>query len=387
MDIVIIGSEEVFEAEDLGTRTKQIADALAAKHRVLVVNNSYSVLSRIKNRLLGNKDLPKLYRKRKRGLRYSLLEKSESQFFLCTQFFLPESIRSSRATVGVIGRILSKSLEVLGFSPEVVLYADHRLINIQLPNVKTVFLPTDNMKYHPKKTSKSAEIDEAYLWASQQADAVVVASESQRNDFEREDVHILPNGISPRFLNEGECEIPEDLAELPPPRIVYAGILQSRFDTVLFQRVAQSLPDYSFALIGPLMEPQVFEELQKVANVYFLGKKDYSNLPLYLRHADCGVIPHKINEFTNSMSPLKLIEYLSSGIQVVSTPVNGTETFSPYISLATEAGDFAEKIREAVKDKETGKDQNTRRSLVENFTWEKRAEGLTELFTSLLAPD
>jgi len=58
-----------------------------------------------------------------------------------------------------------------------------------------------------------------------------------------------------------------------------------------------------------------------LANVHLLGQKRHDELPAYCKGFDAGVIPYRIDERMTFVNPLKLREYLSAGLPVVSTPV------------------------------------------------------------------
>ena len=56
-------------------------------------------------------------------------------------------------------------------------------------------------------------------------------------------------------------------------------------------------------------------------NVHLLGQKPHDELPAYCKGFDVGMIPYRIDERMTFVNPLKLREYLSAGLPVVSTPV------------------------------------------------------------------
>jgi glycosyltransferase involved in cell wall biosynthesis len=59
--------------------------------------------------------------------------------------------------------------------------------------------------------------------------------------------------------------------------------------------------------------------LERLPNVKLLGRKPYESLPSYLKGFDVGIIPFKLNELTRNVNPIKLREYLSAGLPVIST--------------------------------------------------------------------
>src|SRR5438876_11554672 len=63
------------------------------------------------------------------------------------------------------------------------------------------------------------------------------------------------------------------------------------------------------------------EGFSKYPNVHFLRRKDHSTLPAYCKGFAVGLIPYILNERVLHVNPIKLREYLSAGLPVVSTAV------------------------------------------------------------------
>ena len=59
------------------------------------------------------------------------------------------------------------------------------------------------------------------------------------------------------------------------------------------------------------------------AGALLLGAREHTAVPAYLKNADVLVVPHVVTEFTDSLDPIKVYEYLAAGRPVVSTPVAG----------------------------------------------------------------
>jgi glycosyltransferase involved in cell wall biosynthesis len=82
--------------------------------------------------------------------------------------------------------------------------------------------------------------------------------------------------------------------------------------------VAAELGDVSFVLIGP--DAMARKRLTPRANLHLLGSRPYESLPGYLRGADVGLIPFDVKghpSLVHNVHPLKLYEYLASGLPVV----------------------------------------------------------------------
>lgn len=133
----------------------------------------------------------------------------------------------------------------------------------------------------------------------------------------RKNVFLSRNAVNQfDFINE-KVEIPEDLACIPEPRIVYTGAIYEWFDMELFYGIVKANPSKSFVIIGFGKEELFYD---KPPNLYFLGAKNHSLLKNYLRHMQVGIIPFKAEtELIINCDPIKHYEYLASGIPVVTT--------------------------------------------------------------------
>jgi hypothetical protein len=155
----------------------------------------------------------------------------------------------------------------------------------------------------------------------EQADVVFATSQPLVRKAERwsDRVVYLPNGADvERFCKSNPSE-PEDLKEIPYPRILYVGAIAYWFDFELILHAARKRPNWSFVLVGPCGVEDRKDQLKELPNVYFLGQRDPGMVPAYMRYADIGLIPFKVNPLTHSVSPIKLFEYSMAGLPVVAS--------------------------------------------------------------------
>lgn len=128
----------------------------------------------------------------------------------------------------------------------------------------------------------------------------------------------LPNGVNYAHFSNGEGAVPSEYRNIPRPIALYVGAMDVWFDYRLMDEVARRLPAVSFVFIGP--KGLAMQRLQQRPNVHLLGRRSYADLPPYMRHADVGLIPFDVEnhaELVRSIHPLKLYEYLASGLPVV----------------------------------------------------------------------
>jgi teichuronic acid biosynthesis glycosyltransferase TuaH len=111
------------------------------------------------------------------------------------------------------------------------------------------------------------------------------------------------------------------------PYALYAGTLHTDrldVDLVLATAAALAAAGASLVLLGPdALDAPDRERLRSAPGVVVLGARAWSAIPGFLQHAHALVVPHVVDEFTDSLDPIKLYEYLAVGRPVVSTPVAG----------------------------------------------------------------
>ena len=156
---------------------------------------------------------------------------------------------------------------------------------------------------------------------------------------------IAPHGVDhaafARALDDS-VQIPADLAPLPRPRIGFYGTLRDWVDFELLATIARARPAWSIALIG-----QQLGDLSAIAglpNVHLLGQKRHDELPAYCKGFDVGIIPYRIDERMQYVNPLKLREYLSAGLPVVSTAVPEVVRYAHLCRIASTPAEFVAAI-------------------------------------------
>ncbi|MGE5620246.1 MAG: methyltransferase domain-containing protein [Sphingomonadaceae bacterium] len=250
----------------------------------------------------------------------------------------------------------------------------------------SVYHCTDEISGFPGYSPFITEI-EARVAA--RSDLVLASSDVLRESKSRYNPasHFVPNGADVELFEQAEGwqgAPPHDLLRLPPPRAGFVGQIEYRFDVDLLRQVAEMLPNWSFALIGPVQEGnREVETLRGIPNVHFLGLKERHRLPGYLAHLQVTLIPYKINRLTRGIYPLKLHEYLASGKPVVATPIPSLMGMGDTVYVAGDAPSFASAIERAVK--EDSEDRRRARTLrAREESWEARVSDIGRLLRAAL---
>lgn len=201
-----------------------------------------------------------------------------------------------------------------------------------LQHGKLVYHCVDDLSVVPGINLQAFNTEEQRLL--QQAQIVFTTSQTlaEKCATVNPNTHYLPNVVDAEHFAKARQPgpLPDDLAHIPEPRIVYCGALSDyKVDFQLIHEVALQRPDWHWVLIGEEREGQQNEQvaaLRNRANVHFLGHKPYAVLPEYLRGMAVGTLPSLINEYTRAMFPMKYYEYLAAGLPVVATPLEFTKT-------------------------------------------------------------
>ncbi len=164
-----------------------------------------------------------------------------------------------------------------------------------------------------------------------------------------QEIHLATHGVDQTLfaqaLDDG-TPVPDDIAALPKPVLGFYGTLQDWVDLDLIRLLAQRHPDWSIVLIGGVhVDISAFEG---VSNVHFLGRKSHADLPRYCKGFDVALIPYIITERMKYVNPIKLREYLSAGLPVVSTAVHEVTYYSDMCTVAETAEEFERGVVEAL---------------------------------------
>jgi len=98
----------------------------------------------------------------------------------------------------------------------------------------------------------------------------------------------------------------------------------TKVDVELLKGIASE--GMELALAGPLSidgidSDKEFTELFDLPEVTYLGNLALDDLAREVANSTVGLIPYNINSYTDGVFPMKVYEYLSAGLQVVSTPL------------------------------------------------------------------
>jgi glycosyltransferase involved in cell wall biosynthesis len=193
---------------------------------------------------------------------------------------------------------------------------------------------TDDWLAAPLSARERRRFEQLEQLALEDAASVVVCSPGLAHSRgQRRPVVLVPNAVDVAHFQHPR-ERPSDLPRSPVA--VYVGSLhESRLDIELVVEVARAQPELTLVLVGPnSLKRETRERLAFERNVVVLGVRPYHDVPAYIQHADLVIVPHLVNEFTESLDPIKAYECLASSTPTVATPVAGFRELAGGVALA-----------------------------------------------------
>ena len=373
-------------SEGFRTRDAHVFEHLARRsevEKILVVNRPTSMAELIVKRQGTHiKEGSQLYKRK--GV--CLTQTGEKTF--CIDIFLPDFLKVARQgkawwfTAFRYKRVTDAINEALGYlgmeSPLLLLQNPMAIGAYEGLNCgKFVFDAIDNWLYHPQMKDKEL-IKNNYRLVEKNADMIMTVSQALTELFpENKNVRWIPNGVDVDYFKGAFKSEPSEKMT-----VGYIGKIQDRVDFGLVESCLQKYPDFEFVFAGPALSQQDrIDELKKqYSNIKFLGDIHYTNLPETMKSFDIAVIPHKVDEFTASMNPLKLYEYLAAGKPVVTTAVAGTENISPFVFPAKDSYAFIRILGETAQRyaENAPEPQEIADSLPEECRWDYRVSCMLE---------
>lgn len=183
-------------------------------------------------------------------------------------------------------------------------------------------------------------------------------------------VLLVPNAVEADFLPADYCRQPSS----GRPVIGYFGHLSSAwFDWQALVEIARRSPQYCFEVIGHSAP----SGLGLPDNVFLLGSKPWQQLHQYAARWSVAIIPFKMGPLADGVDPIKIYEYLSLGLPVVSFRMPQIEGY-PYTWTVGSIEEFCQALQVACS---MELDSERVSKFINDNTWEVRARQLVSIMS------
>jgi len=200
-------------------------------------------------------------------------------------------------------------------------------------------------------------------------------------------VSLVRNGVDAElFRSRANADPrPDDLPTADPSRPIvgFVGALYDWIDWQLIEGVVRALPDHRFIFVGPHAGQAAAARVASIENATFLGPRPYGAVPSYMAAFDVAWVPFDASRVSALANPIKIYEYLSLGLPVVTTPVADAGELQRVCRVAS----GVEAVTAAIRETGSGDSdlaQAERRAFADQHTWRARARELHEFCTRRL---
>jgi len=167
--------------------------------------------------------------------------------------------------------------------------------------------------------------------------------------------------------------------------IGYFGALASWFDYELVVKVVRERPDYEVVLIGFDFDGSSLPyHLDKEPRIHVIGPINYRDLPRYACWFDVATIPFRINDITESTSPIKLFEYMAMGKPIVTTDMPECRKYKSVLVAKSHEGFIKALDSALLKSDDPEYLAQLKQEALEN-TWEAKAGVIANLIRENLS--
>lgn len=193
--------------------------------------------------------------------------------------------------------------------------------------------------------------------------------------------HYMPHGVNyglfAKAIFDNSLAIPQDIKELNSPILGFWGhISYDWVDVEILKFLALKKPQWSILLIGRYSMKE--EEFINCPSIHIIGEKEIEELPAYAKKIDIGLIPFVQSQLTNNCNPLKLPEYLSAGLDVVSTDIPEVHNWAEHIAIARTKEEFLTHC-DALLANQSIERKVTRAKLMQQHKWERKIEQIYQI--------
>jgi hypothetical protein len=137
--------------------------------------------------------------------------------------------------------------------------------------------------------------------------------------------------------------------------VLYQGGIHRKLDFELIRFVVKDNDHLEFWFCGEETiefkeDKAIWNDILQQNNFKYLGKLSVEEVLDISTKAKVGIIPFKLEDWLVEKSfPLKAFEYLSAGLEVVSTPIRALSQYESEFSFTDDPTVFSEKIRQSIK--------------------------------------
>ena len=255
---------------------------------------------------------------------------------------------------------------IINFVPNPITYSLLKTLNGSL----NIYYMADDMS---AKRTNSIKVENKIM---QESDLIFYTSTNLKKKINDKDKGIfLPNGVSEKiFKNSNKINRKIKKKSI---KIGYVGAIRDIINEKLILKISEKFPKDKIIFVGPILHN--FKKIIERENIILKGQVNHRKIPKILNDFDIGIIPYKVSNFTNSINPLKIYEYISAGLPVISTNLKSLNFIRKKNNLAVHIAKTENQFLDHIsKLKRNYKfiSKNSSKKFLKDNSWNKRFEFL-----------
>ena len=366
-----------FSSDDWGWKTSkyQLSTRIAKDNKLLFVS---SIGFRAPT--ASSDDMKRIWNKLKSF--FKGLKRVNDNLFVLTPIVIPFSWFPFRENLNklILKTQVNWAKWKLGMkTPNIFVFSEnwYNLIN-KLPRKNLIYYIVDEQaSFTGLDGNKFIEMDRKL---NEEADVIFCSARTlyEKNVKTNPNTHYMPHGVSYELFSttlEDSVKPADDIKPIKGPIFLFFGHISYEWvDKDLVKYLAKNKPDWSWVYVGRYSMAE--DEFSEFDNIYLLGEKDFETLPTYCKGADIATIPFVYSTLTNNCNPLKLPEYFSAGLPVVSTNIPEVKrAYSDECYIADTNESFLAECEKALN--ENNSEENIERSKrMSQHSWESRINNI-----------
>lgn len=279
---------------------------------------------------------------------------------------------------------INQAFHILGtdYSPDILILFDPQfhLLHDLYPEALKIYYCVDYVSIN----SIMRETENKVLSGS---DMVFAASKQLYDDLQpkHNNVYYVPHGVS--LLDDYEDSQLENRIESwfkdkeEQSVFGFLGHINSSIDFELVEYIAVKNPQSLIALIGPVA-PGLKNRLATFPqNVFYPGPIPSNGVRYCLSNFDVGIVPYVQTKFNLRRNPIKIMQYLASGVPVVSTNIGLDYLGNEFVKQCCDYEDFNRSLLLAALNKTIDLLERMRTFTKEN-SWLRRIQLIDDLIVN-----
>ena len=176
----------------------------------------------------------------------------------------------------------------------------------------------------------------------------------------------------PRCQIAGDARATEEFAAIPRPRLGYLGPVTDRLNLRVLEELLKARPDWQFMHFGAA-------KCLPLPNVHVISWRPPEKVKDVIANLDVGFMPYdRLSKKNFHCMPLKLFDYFSAGLPVVSTPIVNLQEFSDTIYFGDGTGKLAQAVQSALDEPADSPRRSARIRIAREHSIENLSSALAE---------